>query len=107
MALRAGQLRHRVKIQSATQVQSASGEVTRTWTTDAVVWASVDPLTGREFIDAQQVSAGLSHRVRMRHRDGVSPKMRIEHDGRTLQVESVMNVGERNRELELLCKEAV
>lgn len=105
--MRAGQLRHRVTIQQFTQTQNEYGEIVEGWTTFATVWAAVEPLRGREFWDAQQLNAEVTARIRLRYLSGVGPTMRVVYDGRTFEVDSVIDVDERHRELQLMCKEVV
>lgn len=105
--MRAGRLRHRVDIEEFAQNKSTdTGAVTEAWATVATVWASVEPLKGREFIEASQVQSNLSHRVRMRYRPGVTTSHRLVHNGRALNIVSVANLEERNIELEIMCMEA-
>ena len=109
--MRAGRLRHRVAIQDATETRDAHGGVSRAWSTSATVWASVEPLQGRELWLAQQVQAQATVRVRMRYRSGLDSTMRLQlldGDGnaeKTYNIEAVMDLGERGRELEILCAE--
>lgn len=106
--MRAGRLNKRVTIQKLVEAADGYGDVTETATTNvATVWASVEPLTGREFIEAKAYSADVTHRVRMRYLSGITSKHQLRLGTRRLNIEAVINVGERNRELELMCKEAV
>jgi len=105
MLMDAGRMRHRVSIQQVTETKDTYGATTRTWATIATVWAAIEPIAGREYFYAQQVQSNVSHRVTIRHRAGVTPKMRIMHDSRTFEIESVRNLGERDRWLELMCSE--
>ena len=105
--MRAGDLRHKIIIQQVTETKDAYGAVAETWTTFVNAWASIEPLRGQEFFAARQVNADVTHRVRTRYRAGVTPKMRIAFGDRVLEIEVVLNLGERNRELELLCSETV
>ena len=43
----------------------------------------------------------------MRYRTGLTPTHQFKVGSRTLNILSIMNVGERNRELEIMCKEVV
>ena len=70
--MRAGQLRQRVQIQSASDVRDAHGSITRTWSTIDTVWASVEPLSGKELFEAQQVHARATVRIRMRYYEALS-----------------------------------
>ena len=110
--MRAGRMRHPIKVQRATTTSTnAYGEPTLGWLNLFSSWAQITPLTGRELFAAQQVNSETTHGVRMRHNPGetVTPKDRITfNDGNTiLNIIQIMNVDERDRELELLCKEAV
>ena len=104
--MRAGKLRHRVTIQQTTETrESTMGGVIDTWGTFATRYASVSPLTGREYFTAQQHASEVTHEVRLRYLSGVTTKMRVLHDGRTFDIESIANTDERDRETVLLCKE--
>ena len=105
--MRAGRLRHNVTIQQDTgSVRDASGHPTPSWTTLVQCPASVEPLSGQEFWTAQQMAAGVTHRVRIRYYPGITSQMRVLHRNRYLNIEAVRNLDERDIELELLCKEA-
>lgn len=106
--MRAGFLRHRLALQAKSVSRDTFGEEDVTWTTWATVWGSVEPLRGREYMEARQGQADVSHRVVIRYRAGVAPTMRIAlEDGRKLQIESVINRLERDEMLELMCKELI
>jgi SPP1 family predicted phage head-tail adaptor len=103
--MQAGKLRHRVTIQQATETRNTLGEAIKTWSTVATVYASVEPIRGREFFAAEQVQSEISHRVRMRYRSGLAPRMRLLYGSRMLQIEAVIDVEERHRETQLMCRE--
>jgi len=103
--LNAGDLNKRVTIQRLAE-SHADGEVTYSPVDLATVWAEVKPLTGREYYQAAQVHAEITHRVRIRWRSGISGKLQIKLGNRLLEVLGPpRNIGEGNVELEMLCKE--
>lgn len=108
----AGKLRHRVQIQRDERhgvPSNAGGPQDPLWVTVGARYANVVPLSGRERFTADQVQADVSHRVEM-HYDptiGIRPAWRLLYGARPLEIESTVNVGERNRELHLMCKEVV
>lgn len=105
LMMKVNKLRHRVQIQSPTRNQNELGEVTEGWATASTVWASVEPLSGRELAKAQQVQADVTHRVIIRYRPGVKQDWRVVHMGRELNITVVRNIEERNEMIELLCIE--
>lgn len=104
-----GPLRNRITLESRTvdRTTAGFGEPTENWTTLATVWASVEPLSGEEFFQAQQENAEVTHRVRLRFRSGITPKHRLKVGTRILDIVSVIDPEERGLELELLCRERV
>ncbi len=105
--MRIGPLRHRVEVQAATETRSNMGGAIQTWATIAngSLWASVEPLTGREFIEAQRVDSDVSLKVRMRYDGRVTASHKIRHDGRDLQIVAVLNHREINKSMLVMCKE--
>lgn len=107
MTVIAGRLDKRITIQSATSARDGSGQPILTWSDWAVVWAAVEPIRGREYFAAQQVSAETTHRVTIRYRSGVSPQMRVVFNGRTFRIEAVIDPQEHHERLELMCVEVL
>ena len=105
--MQAGKLRHRIEIQSPQEVRDTNGEVANVWVSTAKVWAAVEPLSGRELWQAQQIQSEATIRVRLRFLSGLTTKHRILSGSRLLDVKAVINRDERNEELELLCSESV
>lgn len=102
-----GRMRHPVDVQQVIETRSGAGEVIRNWVTKDTVWANIWTPTGREFVEAQQVAADVTHKVRMRWYDGLTPSHRLQHDGRVFNIRSVANIRERGKEHELVCSEEV
>lgn len=106
--MKTGNLRYRVTLQQFTQIDDGGGGHTEGWADVAAVWASVDPLIGKERYEAQQIQATLSHKIKMRYRAGVKPSMRVLFGVRVFNILSPpIDPEERHRELHLLCEEVV
>jgi len=101
-----GRLRHQVTIIQAVSAPDGAGGLTKTWETLATVWAAVEPLRGREYFAAQQVTAEITHKVTLRYLTGVRPEMRVQFGDREFDIMAVINPQERNIYLELMCVEA-
>lgn len=88
MAIAAGRLRHRVRIERYAELLDSNGEtiqdpetgeISREWTTVATVWAAIEPLSAREFIQSQATQSQISARIVIRYRDGLDAAMRLVH----------------------------
>lgn len=105
--MRAGRLRQRVTIQQKSVARDGYGAETVTWTTLATVWASVEPLRGREFSEMRQTQAAIDTRIRLRFREDIEPQMRASWDGHTYDIEAIIQPAYDRRETQLMCQEVV
>lgn len=103
--MRAGELRHLVTIQQAAISQGTDGAAVETWSTFATVYASVEPLVGKEMFASKQVQSQTTHRIRIRHLAGVTSSHRVLFDGRVFNITEVLNLQERNAEMQILAFE--
>ncbi len=106
--MRAGQLRHKVTLQSlGARVDDGYGGGTIRVSDVAEVWAAIEPLTGEERLEVGQFDASISHRIRIRYYAGIRPHWTIKYGTRVFDIKSVADKEERHREIELLCEELV
>ena len=103
--MEAGKLRHKIEIQSPLETRDTNGEVSTVWIATGIVWASVEPLSGRELWLAQQIQSEVSVRIRLRYLRGITTGHRVNFGGRLFDIKAAINAAERNEELELLCTE--
>ena len=107
--LDAGKLRHRVVVQRYVGEADDYGDIRwaddKNWRNVCIVWAAVDPISGREFYAAEQAQSEVSHKVRMRYRGGIKPGMRLLLEGRKLYIQSVIDWEERHESLLLMVQE--
>jgi SPP1 family predicted phage head-tail adaptor len=64
-------------LQQRADTVDALGQGVETWTDVATVWASAQPLRGREFFAAGAMRSEASVRFRIRYRAGVTGAMRV------------------------------
>ena len=105
--MRIGKLRHRVILQEYISSKDSFGAEVETWSDIATVWASIEPLSGREYFAAQQINAEVSAKITIRYRASVKPTMRVLFEGRIFEILSVINTEEKKRELILMCREVL
>jgi SPP1 family predicted phage head-tail adaptor len=108
MVVHAGILDKRITIQSRTVVRDAMGGETISWATVQTVWASIEPLKGAELFAAQQVTANLTAKIRVRYRTDIKPYYRLIYGTRIFTIESLpIDPYEGGQELILLCSEGM
>ena len=104
--MQAGELKRRIALERVTETQNSFGEITETWTVLANCWAQWVPLKGEEKFTARQFAPELSGEFRLRYRDA-NPKDRIRMGSRVFEIESVIDVDDRQRELRCTVEERV
>lgn len=89
MAYPAGKLRHRIRIERLADdldsngdvIQNdQTGEVSQSWQTVDTVWAAIEPLSAREFIQSAAMQAELVAKIVMRYRTDVDATNRLVHE---------------------------
>lgn len=100
----AGRLRHLVAIDRAVETQNAFGEPVITWSLFASVWARVEPLSGREYFAARQVSSEQMVKITARYLAGVTAKMRVTYGSNVYDIQDVIDVDKLGVEMQLMCK---
>jgi len=89
--MQAGKLRHRVELQRVTNSQDPqSGANIETWQLFATVWASIEPLSARDFIAAQAAQNQISARAVIRYRPKIAAGMRLIQGSATYLIEGVL-----------------
>ncbi len=107
--MQAGKLRHRVTIQRLLSGgrDPNTGDPINKWVDLAVVWASVEPLSAREFVHSAAIQSKVTARITMRPRD-VLASDRILHRGKIYNVEGVLADNKSGLEyVTLPCSEGV
>ena len=107
--MQSGKLRERVTIQQKSVVRDAFGAEVATWVVSATVWADVRSTDGTEQVESSvdQVVATISHSVLIRYMAGLSPAMRVVWRDKSLQILSIVESDNRQRQLILKCSEIV
>lgn len=102
-----GRLRNRIAIQRPTVVQDAFGGATTTWATWKTVWGrNVVRYSGEK--DYVMQTENITRMVfEIRYLSGVAAKDRVVWDGRTFDIEGVLNPDGLKKYMHLVCEERV
>lgn len=100
-----------MQIQTVSRSTDAAGKVTVSYVNvsgDAgKIWATIEALTGREFMDAQQLKDTVSHRIRTRYHTAIVPTSRLTWNSRTFNIVWVEKGDDRGRLIDVMCMEEV
>jgi SPP1 family predicted phage head-tail adaptor len=79
--MKLGRMRHLVEIQRRELIQDpVTGEMLgQAWVRFAKVYSSIEPLSTREFVEAQANQSEFTARIVIRYRPGVLDTMRVLH----------------------------
>ena len=89
--IEAGKLRHRPMLQRyETTVNLETGDREKAWVDAGPVWASIEPLSAREFIAAAAEQSKVVARIVTRYNPAITAKMRFVYRGRIYNIEGVL-----------------
>lgn len=92
MPIQAGKLRHRIQLQSPYQVQNSNGEMDAGWQNEgSPVWAAIEPVSVKEFVQSQATQSGVDTRITIRAGKAVQPDWRAVHS-RTGKPDVIYNI---------------
>jgi SPP1 family predicted phage head-tail adaptor len=96
--MRAGQLRHRIRIESRSGAE---------WVLFAPAWAAKEQMSDQERFEQsdQLLQAQTLVRFRIRYRSDVTDQMRVIWGGRAFDIQKVDELDNKRREIGLLCLE--
>lgn len=111
--MRTGPLNKRIRIQRQVNNQNDFKENVISFEDWQEVWASIEPLSGREYFAAQQISSDVTTKIRIRHLEDVTRKMRVVYERVAgsptkivvYEIDTVIPVLENRREDWLMCRE--
>lgn len=82
VGLEAGKLRYRISLQNQQVTHDSDGGQVIEWVEVARLWAGIEPLSAREFLQADAIQSKVTARITIRYRGNVDAKMRIVHPAR-------------------------
>ena len=100
-------MRHKIIVQEQASVRNEFGEPENRWADVVAVRASINPLSGRDFMAARQEQAEITHKVTIRYNLSINTAMRIKYGERVFDILHIIDTWERHREMVLLCKELI
>lgn len=103
----AGLLRCKIAIQSRSVERNDFGEPEDKWNDIVITRASINPLSGRDFMSAMKEQAAVTHKVIIRYNPLVKASMRIQYGERIFDILHIIDTWEKHSEMVLMCKELI
>jgi SPP1 family predicted phage head-tail adaptor len=100
-----GTLRDRVRLETPERTDAGGGGATVTWSSLGQIYARIEPASGREIVEADGVTARVTHSILIRHRTDIGSHMRFAAGPRIFDIKSVRETGGHRRWLECHCEE--
>ena len=106
--MRAGSLRAKAVIQSIGSTVNDFGEIEKGDFQDfKTVYCSITPTSGRESFLSNADFSTVTHKIRIRYTEGINASQRLVWRGRIFNFTYLRNIGERNKEIEILVEESI
>lgn len=104
--MEANKLNRKIEIQQYTEVENELFQKIREWKTVKEPWALVRYLGSevKKFEDIGKEELHVDYVIVIRYRPGITTDMRVKYLDKILNIDSIINIGEQNKELCLLCK---
>lgn len=72
------------------------------------VWASLEPMRGKEYQEAQRIRSELTYKITIRYIDNITADMLVKYKDRYFEIVSQpINPREKNEMLEIICIEKI
>lgn len=102
-----GKLNKRITFLRTEWVADEMGQEVPEWMPYKTVWATVNPVSGREYYEAQKVRPELTYKIYTRYQQEIAPDMQIKYKEKMFEIKSIINVEESNKMLEIQCIERI
>jgi len=104
--MRAGALKHYITFERPhKRTAGAHGGNIKNWETHASAWASMVPISGREYFETFQMESEVSTRFIIRYRPDLNTHMRIKYGTRYFKIVSPPRKYDRYQYLEIMALE--
>ena len=100
-----GALRHRIDMETASEVADGSGGFTTSWQLVAQVWSAIEPVNNSQRGETDRLSAFIFFKITIRWRADCFPQMRFVKAGRQFLINTAHDPDETKRYLICMCEE--
>ena len=99
-----GRLRNRIDIYKKKTITTSIGSDKEVYAKVKSVYAEIRPLRGKEYLESVQLEHRISYKLTIRYTD-IDETDYILYQNKWFDIESVIDVENRHRDIELMCNE--
>jgi SPP1 family predicted phage head-tail adaptor len=104
-ARRIGAFRNRFTIEQSVRVADGSGGYSESWIAVGEIWGLIRAIGGTERFQHDRMAGTVSHEIVVRHRDGLTPGLRLRIGLHRYHLRAVFAADNRRRYLICQCEE--
>ena len=106
----ASNAKHIIVIQKFTKTDDDFGGQTVVWSDLLTVWSMIEPMSGKEVFEHQQLQSQVTHKFTIRFQSTLTDtqivgKHRISHDNRLFDIKHIRNIDELDEFMEIFAEE--
>ena len=102
--MKVGRMRYRIELQNFITTTDADGFAIEEWITLHTVWADITPVSGKEYLSSNQITAEVTSKIYIRSLKGLKTTMRIKCGERFFNIQSILT-DERSGMITIMAKE--
>lgn len=102
-----GKLNRRIEVLEYISERDSFGGTDGIWQTVGRVWANIEPVSGTEFFNAQQVNAEMTTKITVRFYAGLTVMHRIKYGEKLYEILGIADERTAHRLTVINCKELV
>ena len=103
-----GRLNKRIIFKKYTETENESGQTVQGLADYKTIWASVEPLTGKEYLEAEREANTQNYKIYTRYfSDLRDVNLIINYQGRKFTIQSVIDYRENHEMLLFMCTERI
>lgn len=102
-----GRLKNRIDILEPIKTTNKLGQDAVVYRNKKTVWCEIRPLRGKEYLEAVALNAKTTYKITMRYTEDITEKNYLRYKNKIFNIDSIIDVENRHRELEIMCNEYV
>jgi SPP1 family predicted phage head-tail adaptor len=103
--MKIGDLKRRISLQSPSQFVDSLGQPQRSWSTYALVWSQISPMSGNEGLYGLQLKGLETHSVLIRWRSDIDVNHRFLYGDRIFHISNIRNLDENRQAMAIAATE--